>query len=705
MKKRFIVFGIVSVFLVTFFTGFALATNDNLQSPYSKDDQWNYSQEIIINASAGKALTDYPISVHLNSSNFNFSKAEIDGSDIRFYSENKTLNYWIETWDLKNQEATIWIKVPSLPAKGKSEILMKYGNFGVTSASNGKKTFDFFENFDGNTLSSLDWNAKGTGGGTVKVENGICEVIAPIIHAQDSSIIYSRSDFDINCMFVIKRMKVIKGADNRGPILQQGFIDKIDNRGNEIKFETSSANESHVSWETIYRGQKHNLYDLTDVSVPEGKWYISGIAWFEENNTRKIAWFKDGIRDLKMDFASNDFITNSPMHVYLYAASNLDSSNNTGYMAVDYVLVRKFVGTDPTVNVVPAQGLNSTIGKNASTENISGKTPENGKTSENNTSKNISEPAVTPKNQSENKIGTSDTEFPKYDVNLSGIELSSPYRFDSTTLVKELDSSSMNTIFLNVDIKDVWQCERFVKMAHKEGLSVHAVLLEDYNCSEKETFNACQDSLDAVLDYNRKSIAPFDGINIFINPANKEGAEDTFNYSTLLEDIRQKAGENISLSASIPSYYPAPKIEKIAPLIDFFVVRAYCRDNEELNSASSIIDAVAPQMGEIRGEGSKGLIEVSADKGFKDKVSIQKLFAELADYYSNDPAFVGVSIYDYDTYTCLPVKAVPKKTEPLIPGLSGLPELPKLPSLPGPSALSVLIGFLGAFAVLKVKGK
>ena len=699
MKNRFIVFGIVSVFLITFFTGFALATNNNVQSPSSKDDHWNHSQEIIINASAGKTLTDYPIYVQLNSSNFDFSKAEIDGSDIRFYSENKTLNYWIETWDLENQEATVWVKVPYLPSKGTSEILMKYGNSGVMSVSNGKKTFDFFDNFDGNALSNLVWNAKGTGGGTVKVENGICEVIAPTVHAQDSSTIYSRSNFDINCMFVIKKMKVTKGADLRGPLLQQGFIDQIDNRENEIKFKTSSTNESRVSWETNYGGQKHNSEDILDVSVPEGKWYISSIAWFEENNTRKIAWFKDGIRDLKMDFASNDFITSSPMHVYLYAASNQDSSDNTGYMAVDYVLVRKFVGTEPIVIVVPAQGLNSTLVKSVSTENISGKT------SENNTSRNISEPAVTQKNQSENKISTPDTEFPEYNVNLSGIELSSPYRFDFTTLANELDSSSMNTIFLNVDTKDVWQCERFVKMAHKEGLSVHAVLFENYNCTEIEGSNASQDSLDAVLDYNNKSIAPFDGINIYINPANKEGSEDTFNYSTLFEAVRQKAGKNISLSASIPPSYPASKIEKITPLVDFFVVRANCGDIKELNSASGIIDAVAPQMGEIRGENSKGLIEVSVDKGFEDKVSVQKLFAELADYYSNDPAFLGVSVYDYDTYACLPVKADPKKKEPLIPGLSGLPELPKLPNLPGSSALSVLIGFLGAFMVLKVKRK
>ena len=276
-----------------------------------------------------------------------------------------------------------------------------------------------------------------------------------------------------------------------------------------------------------------------------------------------------------MDYASNDFITNSPMHIYLYAASNPDSSNNTGYMSVDYVLVRKFVGTEPTVNVVSTKiGSNVSIEKNTSIENIPVNTSENsGNNYENiSGSKVTSQPDLnnntfTPgevsqvqKNRGENKAGTSDTGFPKYNVSISGIKLSSPYRFDSPTLAKELNSSGINTIFLSVDIKDVWQNERFVKIAHEKGFAVHAVLLEDFNCSETGIPNACENSLNAVLDYNRKSLAPFDGIDIYIKPSDKEGSKNTSDYSALFEAIRQKTGKNISLSASIPPLYPASKI-------------------------------------------------------------------------------------------------------------------------------------------------
>ncbi len=702
MKKIYILCGIVSLFLIFFSTDCALAATDSSQAQSTRYNQWNYSQGITITENADKTLTDYPVSIYLNSSNFNFSKAKSDGSDIRFFSENKSLSYWIEKWDLENEEAVIWVKIPDLPAKKDSGILLKYGNSGAKDTSNGKKTFNFFDDFERNTLSDLDWSSKGTGGGTVDVEDGICKVLAPAAHAYDSSTVYSKKTFGINSMFVVQRKKVTTGTDNKGPQLRQGFIDRIENRKSEIKHETEFANESRVGWETLYKNQRYNEHDLTDTLIPEGNWYVSGVAWYNENNTRKIAWFKNGVRDSKMDYVSNDDITSSPMHIYLYAASSPDSSKNTGYMAVDYVLVRKFVGIEPTVKVDPVS-----VGPNASIENVSANTSAG-------TSENISGSAVTSgpnlnnetstpkpisqaqKDQSENRTGTSDTVFPVYNVNTSGIKLSSPDGLDSAVLTKELNSSRVNTIFLNVDNEDIWQYERFVKTAHDKGITVHAVILENLNCSEKGALNTCQDSLNAVLDYNGKSLAPFDGIDIYIKPSTQDDSENSFvDYKVLCETARQKTGENVSISVSIPPHYPASEIDKIAPSVDFFIVRAYCGDVEGLNSVPDIVDAIAPQMGEIRGVGSRGLIEVSVDEGFEDKITIQKLFADLINYYSDDSAFLGLSISNYDTYTCLPIKADAEKKESLIPKL--------MPKIPGFQALSILIAVLGAIALLKVK--
>lgn len=709
IAKRSIVYVIFSVFFIFSLTGCALAATGTSDLS-TKENSWNCSKEILITENTGKTLQGYPIAVSLNSSNFNFSEAKSDGSDIRFSSGNRTLNYWIETWDPENEEALIWVRLPSLSANQTGKILMRYGDPEAEAMSNGEKTFDFFDDFEGNNLNELDWNAESAGGGLVEVKNGICNVSAPKVHAYDSSMIYSKENFEINSIFVVKRMKVTTGDDNRGPVLQQGFIDQVDSRKNQIKHETELANESRVDLETIYRKEKNNLYDLTDVNVPEGEWYVSGIAWYEENDTRKVSWFKNGVRDPRMDVASNDSITNFPMHIYLYAASYKDASKNTGYMAVDYVLVRKFVETEPTVKIISAQGEGNVSSESVSENNSKNSLRDNsGNISENNSenrSENISEPqaeleseinsetfaseeaAQTQKNLSQNETGTSELSFPEYKIGISGIRLSSPYGFDFYSLVNELNSSGIDTIFLSVDSEDVWQYERFVKMAHEKGISVHAVILEDVNCTKKEAGTLCQNSLDTVLGYNEKSLAPFDGIEIYINSSALKGSEESeIDYKTLFETANREAEENLSISASLPLNYTASQMKEIAPFVDSFVIRAYPGETGELNSVSGIVDAIALEMGEIRGAGSRGIIEISVEEGFKDKYSIQKLFAGLADYYSNDSAFMGVSIFNYNTYKELP-RTEPEEKEFPIPGFNALP---------------VILAGLGAFTLLKVK--
>ncbi|WP_440946081.1 DUF2341 domain-containing protein [Methanosarcina sp. T3] len=692
MKKRLLTYGIVSTFFLVLITGFALASANDLWALSAVNNTSTCSQEIIITENTGKNLTGYQVPINLNSTNFNFSQANKDGSDLRFLSGGRNLSYWIETWDPDAEKALIWVRVPFLPANKSITLLMKCGNSEATAVSNGEETFDFFDGFEEDKLQSLVWRSESAGGGLVEVENGICKVSAPKVHAYDSSMIYSKASFDINSMFVVKRMKVTTGTDERGPLLRQGFIDQISSKKNEIQHETEFANETRVRWETSYRKERHNSFDLTNVRVSEGEWYTSGIAWYEENDNRSIAWFKNGVRDTKMDYTSNEYVTNIPMHVYLYAASYSDASKNTGYMAVDYAFVRKFVDPEPTVTFASAQVEDETP-----EENISELDSISDSLNSNETETPVSEvsvpeesseiPAQMEENQSANTINAPEPLFPRYIVGVSGIKLSSPYSFDFPAPTKDFESSRIDTIFLSINGEDVWQYERFVKMAREEGMTVHAVLFEELNCTEEGAMDTSQASLDAILDYNEKSLAPFDGINIYMKTSN-DSEEGCIDYVALFEAAREKAGEKVSISASLPPDYDASKVEEIAPLVDFFVLRAYDREKKDLTSESDIVDAVALEMGEIRGVSSKGIIEISVEEGFEDKNSIQNLFATLAEYYANDSTFMGVSISSYDTYKDLPVKAEPEEEKSALPGFE---------------TLSVLLAGLGAFALLKVR--
>ena len=99
---------------------------------------WEYRRPIYITEKTGYALTNYQVKIGLNSSNFDFEKANSDGSDIRFtLSDGKTLiPYWIEKWDEDEEEAVIWVKVPELPASSTTTIYMYYGNPTASSESN-----------------------------------------------------------------------------------------------------------------------------------------------------------------------------------------------------------------------------------------------------------------------------------------------------------------------------------------------------------------------------------------------------------------------------------------------------------------------------------------------------------------------------------------------------------------------------------------
>jgi len=101
---------------------------------YNSD--WKYRKEITIdNTSNSSALTDYQVKIALINTNFDFSKAKSDGLDIRFTDSDGTtsLDYWIEDYDSVGETATIWPKVPSIPALSTKTIYLYYGNTDVGS--------------------------------------------------------------------------------------------------------------------------------------------------------------------------------------------------------------------------------------------------------------------------------------------------------------------------------------------------------------------------------------------------------------------------------------------------------------------------------------------------------------------------------------------------------------------------------------------
>ncbi|MDP7264414.1 MAG: DUF2341 domain-containing protein [Candidatus Thermoplasmatota archaeon] len=121
-----------------------------------KLDHWRYKRSIEITY-AGENLTDFQIMVPFNNTYFDHSNAKPAGEDIRFYDEDKNeLQYWIEEWNLLGY-SRVWINMPSIKT-GTSIVWMYYGNPEVEGKSNGDAVFDFFDDFNGNSLDSSKWD-------------------------------------------------------------------------------------------------------------------------------------------------------------------------------------------------------------------------------------------------------------------------------------------------------------------------------------------------------------------------------------------------------------------------------------------------------------------------------------------------------------------------------------------------------------------
>ncbi|MGN5650404.1 DUF2341 domain-containing protein [Bacillus sp. Brlt_9] len=87
---------------------------------------------------------NHQIRVALSPSNFDYSKAKADGSDISFIDGNKNqLKRYIEKWNPKG-ESVIWVKVDEMLTE---ELTLLSGN-NLQNTNNPKEVFDLYEDFN-----------------------------------------------------------------------------------------------------------------------------------------------------------------------------------------------------------------------------------------------------------------------------------------------------------------------------------------------------------------------------------------------------------------------------------------------------------------------------------------------------------------------------------------------------------------------------
>jgi len=144
------------------------------------DTDWLYRRKITFdNLSQTENLLSFPVLIYLNNSNFDFTKAQAGGGDVRFTNEaqgTEVLDYEIESWDSIAEKAYIWVKVPQIDANSNADsIWVYYGNSAVSTTQNSTSVWatnyesvwhidDDFTDSTGNHLTAINNGSTNTSG-------------------------------------------------------------------------------------------------------------------------------------------------------------------------------------------------------------------------------------------------------------------------------------------------------------------------------------------------------------------------------------------------------------------------------------------------------------------------------------------------------------------------------------------------------------
>jgi hypothetical protein len=136
--------------------------------------EWNYKTPITITNPTAQASVGYQILIQLDDSNFDYSNANDNASDLRFIDSlgNELNNYWVERWNARDTSVSrIWVRLENLPAAGIT-ITMYYGNKTASPLSNGENTFGFFDDFSGvTTPDTTKWKTYSPTNGEIYVND------------------------------------------------------------------------------------------------------------------------------------------------------------------------------------------------------------------------------------------------------------------------------------------------------------------------------------------------------------------------------------------------------------------------------------------------------------------------------------------------------------------------------------------------------
>jgi len=331
--------------------GIALSLTLLLTSPAFAwwNTDWECRRPITIQSD--NALTDYQILVQLNTSNFDFSKANPDGSDIRFVDEDDTtkLSYWIEEWNASSQTARIWVNVTSIPA-GEKTIYLYYDNSNAVSESDGEAVFEFFDDFEGTSLDANKWGIDdGSGGGYHSVANSAVHLVHPDHTSggwQGYYAIYSKDGYLFELPAIVEtRIKPLQSTSTGHDDEETVRLERHDNQG--ISLLTSFTNHTSYRWMLKENQDRTAGYQASGGFASGTESYHN--VWLThkiviDSSQTATVYFDDSEKgSTTIDWSGSTRI--------VFHVCRASSGDGDAELYVDWIRVRKYTSLEPSISV------------------------------------------------------------------------------------------------------------------------------------------------------------------------------------------------------------------------------------------------------------------------------------------------------------------------------------------------------------------
>jgi len=283
---------------------------------------------VTITEQSGNDLVDYQVRVEITDPQF-FEECPDQKYIECYFQDGSWIPHWVEEFDPANNKAVIWVKVPQIPANGTVKVFIKVNPSRTEDLSNGEAVFEFFDDFETDTIASGKWTVLD---GEWGISDGKLSLYLSANEQYNKRIYATGLNLDRNIAIETKWMMTTG--------LASGIISQFD-VGKDNYYLTRHEGADYNTFKII-RFDSGTPTELVGISktYQNNKWYITVV---KVTSDKIIA--NDGEDEIQ---AVDTTYLSGTIGLFGQAAR---FSHAPGYIYFDWIIVRKYIEPEPTVTV------------------------------------------------------------------------------------------------------------------------------------------------------------------------------------------------------------------------------------------------------------------------------------------------------------------------------------------------------------------